>query len=93
MQKLIRSFLSASRKRRILATDAALWLLRQVYDVESDKMHRCLDKLDLIDSVDDEGFLQHEYDVVEEEHSDSECAVSHLDSAIEDLEYAYCGRF
>jgi hypothetical protein len=91
MQKSIHNFLYASREHRIMAIEAVLWLLRQIYDVETGEMQRCLDKLDQLDSM-DEGFPEDEYSDVEDEYSGSECAVGHLDSAIEDLEYVYCER-
>ena len=88
MSKLFRSILSADRKRRSFAVGLALWLLRLVSDIEQDEMYRYSDKLDEFDS--DSGNVSRQvYNAIEEEYLVCECALGFLESAIEDLEYAY----
>jgi hypothetical protein len=88
MKKLLLIFLSAGRKRRTMAVGAALWLLRQVCDVEKDELYRLSDKLDEL-GLDSEGVSRREYSAAEEGYSDCECALGFLECAIDDLEFAY----
>lgn len=88
MPNLFRSILSADRRRRSLAVGLALRLLRLVRDVEKDEAYRCSDKLEELGMVSG-GVSRRDYSAVEEECSACECALGFLDSAIEDLEFAY----
>jgi hypothetical protein len=88
MNKLFRFILSTGRKRRITVVGIALWLLRQVRDIEEGELWRHSDKLDKIDLEHDKISFR-EYTTIEEECSNCECALGFIDSAIEDLEYAY----
>lgn len=85
MQKLLRFILSADRKRRALVVGIALWLLRQIRDVEEEDFLYNLDKLDEFDLEHD----RHGYIAIEEEYLSCEYALAALDSAIDELEYAY----
>jgi hypothetical protein len=89
---LFHSILSASRKRRDLAVSAALWLLRQVRDVEEDEMHRYESKLDKLDSTPG-SVSKREYAAVEDEYSECEYSLGVIDNAIEDIALAYGARF
>jgi hypothetical protein len=88
MQKIIRFFLASDRKRRCLIVGLILWLLRLLRDVEKDDMWRNSDLLDSFDS-DITGVSRSEYNAIEEEYTSCEYALSVLESAIEDLEFAY----
>jgi len=88
MLKLFRAFLSAKRKRRCLAVGLALCLLRLVCDIEKDEMYRYSDRLDEFD-LDFQNTSHRDYIALEEGYSECECALGFLESAIEDLEYAY----
>ena len=87
MQKIFQSILS-KRKCRSLAAGAALWLLRQVYEVEKGEMHRFSDMLDSFDA-EPGSCSRREYAAIEEECLESECALGFLDCAIVDLGFAY----
>jgi len=67
---------------------SALWLLRSVRDAENDEMCRYSEKLDKFD-LELDSVSRHIYIAVEEEYSNCESALDLLNSAIEDLEYAY----
>jgi len=88
MLKLFRAILSVDRKRRCLAVGLALRLLRLVRDIEKDEAYRYSDKLDefVLDST---NVSRRDYIAIEEEYSLCECALDFLESAIEDLEFAY----
>jgi len=86
------SILAASRKRRNLTVSAALWLLRQVRDVEENEMRRYEIELYKLDS-EPESVSMREYAAIEDEYSECEYALGVIDYAIEDLELAYCERF
>jgi len=88
MQKLFRAFLSAGRKRRGLTVGVALWLLRQVRDVEKDEAWRASDKLDSFDWKPD-AITRRAYSVVEDDYLSCEHSLDVLESAIDDLEFAY----
>jgi hypothetical protein len=88
MQKLFRFFLSAKRKRRGLIVGAALWMLRQVYDVEKDELYRYYNRLEDFD-WDSENVSKSVYAAIEDECWNCEHSLGFLDSAIEDLEFAY----
>jgi len=88
MVKLFQSILSASRKRRSFVLGAALWLLRTVRDVEKDETYRYSDKLDEFNLV-LENHSQLDYYALEDEYLNCENALGFLESAIEDLEFAY----
>jgi len=79
--------LSSGRRSRRLAVGMALWLLRQVRDIEKDEMWRCSDMLCSTDP--DAGIPRHRYELIEMECEISEYALAYLDSAIEELEFAY----
>jgi hypothetical protein len=85
---LFQSILSANRKRRSLMVRGALWLLRSVRDVENDELCRYSDKLDNFYS-ESSSVSRHIYIAVEEEYLSCEAALEFLNSAIEDLEFAY----
>jgi len=89
MIKLFQSILSANRKRRCRAVRCALWLLRSVRDVELAEMCRYSDKLDELDSKPD-NVSRRAYVAAEEGYSSCEDAIGFLESAIEDLAFAYC---
>ena len=88
MLKLFRAFLSADRKRRCLAVGFALWLLRLVCDIENVEMDRYSDRLDEFDS-DPQCVSRCDYIAAEEGYSECEYILGYLESAIEDLEFAY----
>ena len=88
MLKLLRSFLTVDRKRRCLAVGLVIWLLRLVCDIEKDEFYRYSDKLDEFD-LNSENVSRNVYNAVEEEYLVCECVLGFLESAIEDLEYAY----
>ena len=92
MLKFFQSVLSAKRRRRSLIASAAIWLLRLIRDVEETELDRFSDELDKLDS-NSESVPRHVYSVIEDEYTDCECALGYLESAIEDLEFAYCERF
>jgi len=86
--KLSRHMVSATRKRRRRAVGFAIWLLRLVRDVEMDEACRYSDEIDRLDAM-PVGVSRSKYNEVEEEYLYSECALGFLESAIEDLEFAY----
>jgi len=88
MRKIFRLCLASGRKRRRLAVDAALWLLRLLRDVEFDEMYR---NSELLDSFDSEAckVSRREYNAVEEEYMSCEYALIVLETAIDDLKCAY----
>ena len=88
MLKLFRSILTADRRRRRLAVGLALRLLRLLRDIERDEAYRYSDKLDEFDSG-PQYVSRHDYNAVEECYLDCESALGFLESAIDDLEYAY----
>ena len=88
MLRLLRSILSADRKRRGLAVGLALRLLRLVRDIEYDEMYRYSDRLEELD-LNSHNVSPRDYTAIEEMCSECECALGFLDSAIEDLEFAY----
>ena len=88
MQKLLHSYLSASRKHRARITNVALWLLRLIRNVEKDDLDRYSDKLYELE-IESVFTSMSIYSALEEEHSNCEHILSYLDSAIEELEYAY----
>ena len=88
MKKLFRFFLRSGHKRRCLLAGVALWLLKLLRDVENAEMYRNSDMLDRSDS----GMIplsRLKYAEIEEEYTYSEYALSVLDSAIDELEFAY----
>ena len=88
MLKLFRAFLSTDRKRRSLAVGFAIWLLRLVCDIENDEMNRYSDRLDEFDS-DSHNVPLCDYNAAEEGYTECESILGFLESAIEDLEFAY----
>ena len=88
MLKLLRFILSANRKRRGLAVGLTLRLLRLIRDIEKDEAYRYSDKLDELD-LDSGDVSSRVYDAIEEEYTTCECILGFLDSAIEELEFAY----
>jgi len=88
MQKLLRTFFVADRKRRSLAVLLALWLLRIICDIERAEADRCYDTLVQLDS-DSHNVSPRDYAAAEENCSLCELTRDYLESAIEDLEYAY----
>ena len=91
MQKLLQSFLSVSRRRH-LAVNLARRILTLVRDIEDDEMNRFSDLLDGFEQNRRE-YSSREYGILEDDYLDAENTVSFLESAIEDIEYAYGGRF
>jgi len=90
MKKLFHSILSKNRNRRNLAVATALWLLRQIRDVEEDEMCRHKDMLDKLPG----SAAEHEYAVIENEYFDCGHALDALEYVIENLNLEYCaGRF
>jgi len=88
MKKLFLFFLRSGRKRRCLLAGVVLWLLKLLRDVENDEMYRNSDMLDRADS----GMIsvsRLKYTEIEEQYTYSEYALSVLDSAIDELEFAY----
>ena len=88
MKKLFRFFLRSARKRRCFLAGVVLWLLKLLRDVEYDEMYRNSDLLDKSDS----GMIPVsplKYTQIEEAYTYSEYALSVLDSAIDELEFAY----
>jgi hypothetical protein len=85
MKKIFRYFLASSRKSRRRAVGAAIWLLRLIRDVESDEMWRNSDLLDSIVA----DVSHREYLAVEDDYLDSESSLVFLESAIDDLDFAY----
>jgi hypothetical protein len=88
MTKMARFLLASSRKRRCRTAAAALWLLRLLRDVESDEMDHNSDLLDGFDEG-EKAVPRHIYNAVEEDYISNEFALSVLDSAIDDIEFAY----
>jgi hypothetical protein len=88
MQKIISFFLASGSKRRCQAAGLIVWLLRLLRDAENDEMRRNSDLLDSFDS-DIAGVSRNEYNAIEEEYTSCEYALSVLETAIEDLEFAY----
>jgi hypothetical protein len=87
MKKLFHSILSANRKRRDVVVTFALWVLRQVRDVEKDEMHRYSDKLDEHVVPEPESVFGREYAEIEDEYSNCEYSLGVLEYAIESLEF------
>jgi hypothetical protein len=85
MQKIFSFFLASGRKRRCRSVSMALWLLRLLRDAESDEMWHNSDLLDSIDA----DVSRRQYATIEDDYLNSEFALGHLESAIEDLEFAY----
>jgi len=88
MLKLFRYILSTNRKHRRFAVGFALPLLRLIRDIERDETYRYSDKLDELD-LDSENLSMCEYNAIEENYTICEHTLDFLDSAIEDLEFAY----
>lgn len=88
VSKLLRGFLSASRKRRCMMVSFTVWLLRQVCAVENDEMLRFSDKLDEF-NLNRAVVPKHSYIAVEDEYLNCECVLETLESAIDDLGFAY----
>lgn len=88
MQKIFRFFLTSNRKRRYLVVAVILWLLRMLRDVEHDEMERNSSLLDSFE-LDSEVSLCREYITIEDEYLNCESALDFLESAIEDIQFAY----
>ena len=88
MLKFFRAILSVDRKRRRLAVGLVLWLLRLLRDIEKDEAYRYSDKLDEFD-LDPQNVTRADYIAMEEVYSECEFVLGFLESAIEDLEFAY----
>ena len=88
MKKFFRLALSSHRKRRCMVLGAALWLLRQLLDVEEIEMRRCSDFLDSLAWGPDSA-SRRSYTAAEEELYSCEHAYQTLVSAIDDLDFAY----
>jgi len=88
MKQLFRSFLAAKRNRRRLVLQLALRLLRFVRDIEFDEMERFET---LICAFDTDSYTDSQLRFInaEDEWSASEHALGFLDSAIDDLFFAY----
>jgi hypothetical protein len=90
MQKLFQSILSANRKRRGLAVNIALWLLRIVRDIEKEEMYR-LERECNVYGGDSESDSAHACEDHEVEWSLCECALGFVDCAVNDLEFLLGG--
>ena len=88
MQKILRFILFSGHKRRRLAVGVILWSLRQILDFERYEMDHSSDMLDSFD-LDPESISRSEYSAAEDAYSSSEYAAAYLESAIDDLEFAY----
>jgi hypothetical protein len=88
MIKIIRFILAVDRKRRCRTVRIALWLLKQVCDVEKNKMYTYSDKLDQLD-LDHDNVSTRIYDDIEEKYLTCECSFDSLESAIKDIEFVY----
>ena len=88
MKKIFWFIMVSGRRRRCHAAGLALWLLRQIRDVENGEMWRCSDLLDSF-AADIAGVSLSKYNAIEDEYLNCEYAVGFLDCAIEDLESAY----
>ena len=88
MKKLFRFILSTNRKRRTLVIGVVLWMLRQIRDVEQEKVWRSANKLDDFDR-EPEGASSQDRLAIEGECLICEYALEALESVIEDLEFAY----
>jgi len=88
MQKIFHYVLTSKRKRRCIALSAALWLLRLLRDIEKSELCR---NSDLLDSFNSETYAlsRREYNAVEEKYLSCEHALDILESAIEDIDFAY----
>ena len=85
MQKILRFFLASDRNRRCWSASIAIRLLRLLRDAESDEARRLSCMLDEIDA----DALRRKYIAVEDECLCCESALEFLNSAIEDLKFAY----
>lgn len=85
MRKIFSIFLASDSKRRRRSVAMTLWLLRLLRDAERDEMWRNSDLLDSIDA----DVSRREYIAVEDDYINNESALGYLESAIEDLEFAY----
>jgi hypothetical protein len=74
-----------------LAVGIALRLLRAVRNVEEDEASRYSDMLDGFD-LDSENVSRREYAAAEDEYLNCEYAAGMLESAIDDIKFAYDGR-
>ena len=88
MRKLFRSLLSASRRSRCRAVSFVLWILRVIHDIEEIEIARYSDLLDGF-NLNPGSVSRRSYGEVEDDYLDCEDALGFLDSAIENLEYAY----
>jgi len=86
--KLLRPIMSANHRRRRRTVGFAVWLLRQVRDAEMDKARRCSSELERLDSMPGK-VSRSKYSEVEEEYLSCEDALGFLETAIEELEFAY----
>ena len=90
MLKFFRTILFTDRKRRSLAVRLALWLLRLIHDIEKDEAYYYSDRLDKFDlDSHTHNFSRCDYIAIEEKYSECEYTLGFLESAIEDLEFAY----
>ena len=85
MHMIFSFFLASGSKRRRRSVAMALWLLRLLRDAESDEMWRYSDLLDTIDA----DVSRRVFVAVEDDYLNSESALGYIESAIEDLEFAY----
>jgi hypothetical protein len=90
MKKLLKTALSAKRKRRGLVLSIALWLLRVVRDIEKEEMYRFEFECNAYDR-DSESDSTSTYEDLEGEWSLCECALGFVDCAVNDLEYLFGG--
>ena len=84
--------MSASRKRRGVVVSASLWLLRIVRDVEEKEIHRIAHELRSYD-WESESSSTENYTALEEEDTRCDCALSFIECAIDDLDYACWGAY
>ncbi|MCL2853791.1 MAG: hypothetical protein FWE20_12340 [Defluviitaleaceae bacterium] len=92
MIRIFRYILSTGRKRRKLIVSFSLWLLRMLYDVDQSELRRLEDEHDELNLI-FERVSPNDSEAVEEKRSYYEYNLWILESAIEELGFAYEARF
>ena len=92
MQKLFHSILSAKRKYRGIVVGSSLWLLRIVRDIEEEEIHRIAREMRAYVWESDSSSPD-DYEALEEEDTRCDCALGFIESAIDDLDFAYWGAY
>ena len=88
MHKAFRSLLTSDRKRRRRTAAMALWLLRLLRDAEEADLLGYSDRLDCLE-FESNFNSRHEFLLLEDMYIECEHSLGMLDSAIEDINYAY----